>query len=94
MSDISSKTTKLSIWLYGNPVFSLSYSHSSGKVYKKILGEPTDISAYRPDPRDYLSTSTLYNGIGKFERETSQDGSDIWILREVKIEDKKFVYIR
>jgi len=98
----SSRTLDLSLWLYGTPVFSLSYIPDGDDVRRYELqksntsiGNFTDITGYRPDPRDILKKNKKYKATGKFNRETDYGGKDIWILREVNIEGvAKFVYIR
>ena len=93
------RTFDIWIWLYGNPVFSLSYSKDR---YSDIStrGELTDITGYRPDPRDMLNKNKKYKAKGTFSRETDYNGDDLWILRniiiepDIPIEKIKMVYIR
>jgi len=90
----STRTSKCNVWLYGTPIFSLSYSTDPNIKYSD-LANFTDASGYRPDPRDILEKNKKYKALCKFGRETNYNGQDIWILREIDIDGiYKFVYIR
>lgn len=90
----STRSDNLYIWLHGTPIFSLSYSTSLPGSTGNLCN-PTDITGYRPDPRDLLERGKKYKVVGKFTRETTGNGDDIWILKQIYMDGVlKFVYIR
>jgi hypothetical protein len=90
----TTRTSDIYIWLYGTPVFSLSYSEKLPET-TDTLANFTDISGYRPDPRVSLERGKKYKVTGKFNRETNYNGEDIWILRTIVIDGiARFAYIR
>lgn len=91
IESMTSRTLEIWVWLRGTPVFSLSYNGSETSDSEYL----TDISGYRPDPRDVLEPKTKYRVIGIFDRETNYNGDDIWILRRFIMPDgSKFAYTR
>lgn len=88
-------SSDITVWLYGTPIFSLSYSLGHKKINdtSHTTGRLTDISGYRPDPRSILESGKTYQATGVFAKET-HEGNDITILRYIQIGDKKIAYIR
>jgi len=88
--DPVTRSIDTSIWLEGNPVFSLTY--------KNLLGTPiyTDLTGFRPDPSDYLSKGKKYRATLTFHSEKDHLNQDQWVLRliEPKDSNQKLVYIR
>ena len=81
---------KAEIFLKGQPVYALTYN-----LPKKNEQRSWDISAFRPDPRDFLKKGTLYKGTITFSKENLCDGTEILIPREIRIDkNKKFNNIR
>lgn len=83
------------VWLDGNPIFSLSYDDFQRPVYM-------DLSGFRPDPLDYLVQGERYPAILLFNEELDYQGKTRWVLRSVSVDisqgkrsqSQKFVYIR
>lgn len=76
------------VWLTGNPPFTVTYEYLNEKPI------PTDITAYRPDPRNYLSENKKYTALLIFDSENTFNGISTIILRRIKIDGKIFAKIR
>jgi hypothetical protein len=94
------------IWLYGNPIFSLSYSIPGHPPKDPNLGIFTDVTGYRPDFRDYLdganpsrdyleesNDNKKYKAILSFAKRTDYKGDDIWVLTKITTPHDKMVYV-
>ncbi len=75
----STRTRQGYVALYGTPVFSLVCVVDGKKIH-------TDMSGYRPDPRDWLQSGKNYKAIIELQRESILD-IDIWIPRHIRIEN-------
>ncbi len=77
------------IWLSGNPIFSLVYHH------QKLGNVLTDVTGYRPDPRDKLIALKKHQAQLFFDQEIDYKGEKITILRKIKLADGQVLtYIR
>lgn len=81
-------TIHTTVWLHGDPVFSLSYKDDLSRE------SPSDVASFRPDPRKYLKVGVKYKADVTFDKEMDLKGRDILALRKVKIGDAIFVRIR
>jgi hypothetical protein len=70
-----------------NQIFSLVYSENGKDVY-------TDITGYRPDPREVLSEKKVYDGTITREYECNYKNEDVSVLKHIIIGNHKFVYVR
>ena len=91
-------TIPSSVWLDGNPVFSLTYKKDGGDMFMDVLG-------FRPNPVDYLMRGVKYSATLLFCSEKDHKGLNTWVLRVVEVDlsvkkgystdgSQKFVYIR
>jgi hypothetical protein len=81
---------KAEIFLKGHPTYALTYN-----LPKKNVQISWDITAFRPDPRNFLKKGTVYKGTVIFSKENLCDGTEILIPREIRIgKDRKFYNIR
>ena len=87
--DPETRSLLSTIWLDGNPIFSLAYIDELGKrIY-------VDLTGFRPDPKDYLTKGKKYSADLLFHKEKDYQNIDQWVLRGVTLSpEKKFVYIR
>lgn len=77
------------VYLEGNPIFSLTYKSLKEK-YNKKDGIKTDITSYRPDPRNYLKKNKKYDAQLIFYRVYDTDNNMYDELKYVIIGGIKF----